>query len=208
MNVPPPPPLPAVNSWIWRVDPTIRRSLVTEDRRQACSTPLCVAFVIVVGGLLLDVLLSMTFGVSAVPINVIIGVVIILGLGTSLRLMLDCYHEWSSRRPVPRLDTNVNITYLPPLLRYPECSQRWWIIVERDTPGGGAIEEKSGKDDTGGNSGGDDGEVHGGACEGAGECLPGRPLPEAGAVPNTQQTPLYYYAASTTLSHPFTLTPP
>ncbi|KAL0446571.1 UNVERIFIED_CONTAM: hypothetical protein Slati_1785000 [Sesamum latifolium] len=57
--------------------------------------PLWVAFSILIGGLLLDVLISVTLGVSALPVNIIIGVIVVLGLGTALRLALEFCQEWN-----------------------------------------------------------------------------------------------------------------
>ncbi|KAF9667087.1 hypothetical protein SADUNF_Sadunf16G0296500 [Salix dunnii] len=73
--------------------------------------PLWVAFSILTGGLLLDVLISITLGVSALPVNIIIGVIVVLGLGTALRVALDFCIKWSFRRPVQREDANVNHGY-------------------------------------------------------------------------------------------------
>ena len=42
--------------------------------KQGCLSPLWVAFSILIGGLLLDVLISITLGVSALPVNIIIGI--------------------------------------------------------------------------------------------------------------------------------------
>ncbi|KAK4792182.1 hypothetical protein SAY86_022617 [Trapa natans] len=114
VNVPPPEPLATGNSWTWRVDPPLR-SPVIPDQGRTCFSPLWVAFSILIGGLLLDALISITFGVSALPINIIIGVIIVLGLGTALRLALEFCQEWSARRVVQRMETNVNLGYHPPL---------------------------------------------------------------------------------------------
>ncbi|XP_044486186.1 uncharacterized protein LOC123211487 isoform X2 [Mangifera indica] len=84
-----------------------------ESQPGVCFSPLWVAFSILVGGLLLDVLISITLGVSALPVNIIIGVIVVLGLGTALRLALEFCHEWSLRRVVQRGDTNVNLGYRP-----------------------------------------------------------------------------------------------
>lgn len=43
--------------------------------RQSCFSPLWVAFAILIGGLLLDVLISVSLGVSALPVNIIIGTI-------------------------------------------------------------------------------------------------------------------------------------
>ncbi|AQK65029.1 RING/U-box superfamily protein [Zea mays] len=79
-------------------------------------SPLWVAFAILIGGLLLDVLISVSLGVSALPVNIIIGVLIVLGLGTALHLALECCHEWGSRRNVaniPRLENIAPTGYHP-----------------------------------------------------------------------------------------------
>ena len=43
---------------------------------QGCFSPLWVAFSILIGGLMLDVLISITLGVSALPVKIIIGTLI------------------------------------------------------------------------------------------------------------------------------------
>jgi len=43
------------------------------------------------------------------------GVIVVLGLGTALRLALDFCIKWSFRRPVQRADANVNHGYHPAL---------------------------------------------------------------------------------------------
>lgn len=43
-------------------------------------SPLWVAFSILIGGLLLDVLISATLGISAVPVNIIIGMFVRVNL--------------------------------------------------------------------------------------------------------------------------------
>ncbi|KAJ9148184.1 hypothetical protein P3X46_030264 [Hevea brasiliensis] len=100
VNVSPPESQPSANYWVWRIDPTFR----PRDPERGCFSPLWVAFSILIGGLLLDVLISITLGVSALPVNIIIGVIVVLGLGTALRLALEFCHEWSFRRVVQRVD--------------------------------------------------------------------------------------------------------
>ncbi|KAA8526056.1 hypothetical protein F0562_007844 [Nyssa sinensis] len=114
-NVPPPEPQASTGYWVWRVDPAFRGSTIAQERERGCFSPLWVAFSILVGGLLLDVLISITLGVSALPVNIIIGVIVVLGLGTALRLALEFCHEWSVRRVVQRMETNVNLGYHPAL---------------------------------------------------------------------------------------------
>ncbi|XP_065858403.1 uncharacterized protein [Euphorbia lathyris] len=110
-NVSPPEAHPTTNYWVWRIDPTFR----PRNPERACFSPLWVAFSILIGGLLLDVLISITLGVSALPVNIIIGVIVVLGLGTALRLILEFCHEWSFRRVVQREESNVNLGYHPAL---------------------------------------------------------------------------------------------
>ncbi|XP_008784616.1 uncharacterized protein LOC103703518 isoform X2 [Phoenix dactylifera] len=85
-----------------------------ESQPSGCFSPLWVAFAILIGGLLLDVLISVSLGVSALPVNIIIGVLIVLGLGTALRLTLECCHEWGSRRNIQRAEmTSIDPGYHP-----------------------------------------------------------------------------------------------
>lgn len=115
VNVAPPEVHQPANYWVWRVDPSLRGSVISEENRRGCLSPLWVAFSILIGGLLLDVLISVTLGVSALPVNIIIGVIVVLGLGTALRLALEFFHEWRLRRVVQRVNTNVNLGYHPAL---------------------------------------------------------------------------------------------
>lgn len=118
VNVPPPESQPSTNYWVWRVDPAYRGPGFAQERERGCFSPLWVAFSILIGGLLLDVLISITLGVSALPVNIIIGVIVVLGLGTALRLALEFCHEWNLRRVAQRtqrIETNVNLGYHPAL---------------------------------------------------------------------------------------------
>ncbi|XP_048422525.1 uncharacterized protein LOC125469340 isoform X4 [Pyrus x bretschneideri] len=67
-NVPPPETQPTASYWVWRVDSSYR----SQNRDRGCVSPLYVAFSILIGGLMLDVLMSVTLGVSALPSNIII----------------------------------------------------------------------------------------------------------------------------------------
>ncbi|KAL6883774.1 hypothetical protein ACP4OV_011188 [Aristida adscensionis] len=100
VNIPPPETQASTSYWVWRVDSTYGRG--QGGRERGWFSPLWVAFAILIGGLLLDVLISVSLGVSALPVNIIIGVLIVLGLGTALRLALECCQEWGSRRNVAR----------------------------------------------------------------------------------------------------------
>ncbi|KAI0520484.1 hypothetical protein KFK09_007960 [Dendrobium nobile] len=82
-----------------------------DSQPTGCLSPLWVAFAILIGGLLLDVLVSVSLGVSALPVNIIIGVLIVLGLGTAVRLALECCHEWGSRRHARGTETDITPAY-------------------------------------------------------------------------------------------------
>ncbi|CAM0956765.1 unnamed protein product [Alopecurus aequalis] len=84
-----------------------------ETQASGWFSPLWVAFAILIGGLLLDVLISVSLGVSALPVNIIIGVLIVLGLGTALRLALECCQEFGSRRSMPRIENMAPSGYHP-----------------------------------------------------------------------------------------------
>ncbi|XP_044476401.1 E3 ubiquitin-protein ligase MARCHF3-like isoform X2 [Mangifera indica] len=107
-NVPLPETQPVTNYLVWS---SINQTFRSQDRERVgvmgCFSPLWVAFSILIGGLILDVLISITLGVAALPVNIIIGVIVVLGLGTALRLALEFCHEWSLRRVGQRVDTNV-----------------------------------------------------------------------------------------------------
>ncbi|KAL6566230.1 hypothetical protein OROGR_001845 [Orobanche gracilis] len=103
------PPDSQTSYWVWRVD----RESRSQEHERRCFSPLWVAFSILIGGLLLDVLISITLGVSALPVNIIIGVIVVLGLGTALRLALEFCQEWNVRRAVQRVEANASIGYRP-----------------------------------------------------------------------------------------------
>ncbi|CAN6310760.1 unnamed protein product [Urochloa humidicola] len=107
VNIPPPETQASTSYWVWRVDSTYGRG--RGGRERGWFSPLWVAFAILIGGLLLDVLISVSLGVSALPVNIIIGVLIVLGLGTALRLALECCQEWGSRRNVSNMPRMENI---------------------------------------------------------------------------------------------------
>ncbi|PAN46830.1 hypothetical protein PAHAL_9G218100 [Panicum hallii] len=114
VNIPPPETQASTSYWVWRVDSTYGRG--RGGRERGWFSPLWVAFAILIGGLLLDVLISVSLGVSALPVNIIIGVLIVLGLGTALRLALECCQEWGSRRNVsnmPRMESIPPTGYHP-----------------------------------------------------------------------------------------------
>ncbi|CAM0956764.1 unnamed protein product [Alopecurus aequalis] len=111
VNIPPPETQASTSYWVWRVDSAYGRG--RGGRERGWFSPLWVAFAILIGGLLLDVLISVSLGVSALPVNIIIGVLIVLGLGTALRLALECCQEFGSRRSMPRIENMAPSGYHP-----------------------------------------------------------------------------------------------
>lgn len=111
VNIPPPETQASTSYWVWRVDSAYGRGRGGSQR--GWFSPLWVAFAILIGGLLLDVLISVSLGVSALPVNIIIGVLIVLGLGTALRLALECCQEFGSRRSMPRMENMAPSGYHP-----------------------------------------------------------------------------------------------
>lgn len=115
VNIPFPDFHPSASYCVWRVDSDYGATNRGQGARtRGCITPLWVAFAVLIGGLLLDVLLSILLGVSALPVNIIIGVLIVLGLGTAFRLALECCHEWGTR-PVQGISIANSTGYHPPV---------------------------------------------------------------------------------------------
>ncbi|XXG76302.1 hypothetical protein AAC387_Pa08g0673 [Persea americana] len=111
-NIPAPHSNPSkqVNYWAGGVEPAVGRlRFIQGERERGSFRTLWFAFLIVIGGLLLDVLISISLGVSALPLNVIIGILLLLGLGTLVRIALECCRGCISRR----VDANINPGYHP-----------------------------------------------------------------------------------------------
>ncbi|WVZ59349.1 hypothetical protein U9M48_009502 [Paspalum notatum var. saurae] len=102
-----------------------------ETQASGWFSPLWVAFAILIGGLLLDVLISVSLGVSALPVNIIIGVLIVLGLGTALRLALECCQEWGSRRNMGNMSRLENI---PPTGYHPAVPDELGQVYQSPIP--------------------------------------------------------------------------
>ncbi|CAD5163987.1 unnamed protein product [Musa acuminata subsp. malaccensis] len=109
-NVPFPESRPSVNNCLWRINSPY---VMGQEHERGCFNPLWVAFAILIGGLLLDVLVSVSLGVSALPANIIIGVLIVLGLGTSFRLALECCQGQGARRNLQTTNVTFNPGYHP-----------------------------------------------------------------------------------------------
>lgn len=111
-NVPAPASQPTQHFWVWRMNGPYEGS-DRSQRRQARLRfhPLWAALLILIGGLLFDVLISIFLGASALPVNIIIGVLVILGLGTAVRLVVECWHERSIRRALQRMELDADIDH-------------------------------------------------------------------------------------------------
>lgn len=109
-NIPAPHSNPSVNYWAGGVQPAVGRlRFIQGEHERGSFRTLWFAFLIVIGGLLLDVLISISLGVSALPLNVIIGILLLLGLGTLVRIALECCRGCISRT----VDANINPGYHP-----------------------------------------------------------------------------------------------
>ncbi|RRT73236.1 hypothetical protein GW17_00055047, partial [Ensete ventricosum] len=109
-NVPFPELQPSTNYWVWRVNSAHGRGQQQEER--GCWNPLWVAFALLIGGLFLDVLISVSLGISSLPVNIITGVLIVLGLAAALRLSMECCQEIGAARHIPP-DVTMNPGYHP-----------------------------------------------------------------------------------------------
>ncbi|WOL05753.1 hypothetical protein Cni_G14484 [Canna indica] len=94
-----------ISNWVGRTNSAYG---IGQGNERGFFSPLLVAFVILLGGLLLDVLISVSLGVTALPLNIIIGVLIVLGLGIGFRLAQECWQSW--RNP-EMADVNINPGY-------------------------------------------------------------------------------------------------
>ncbi|KAL2609256.1 hypothetical protein R1flu_027829 [Riccia fluitans] len=101
-NVPAPSSQPTPHFWVWRVGGNYNG--VGQRRGGARFHPLWAALLILIAGLLFDVLISIFLGASALPVNIIIGVLVVLGLGTAARLILECWHERVIRRNIRMME--------------------------------------------------------------------------------------------------------
>ncbi|CAL9044835.1 uncharacterized protein LOC135612507 [Musa acuminata AAA Group] len=109
-NVPFPELQPSTNYWVWRVNSAHGRG--QQEQERGCWNPLWVAFALLIGGLFLDVLISVSLGISSLPVNIITGVLIVLGLAAALRLSMECCQEIGAARHIPP-DVTMNPGYHP-----------------------------------------------------------------------------------------------
>eukprot|EP00249_Psilotum_nudum_P017231 c26223_g1_i1 orf=538-1635(-) len=107
-NLPSPVSGPMQNFWVWRISGTNRvPNAFTRRQGGARFHPLWAALLILIAGLLFDALISISLGSSAVPINLIIGVLAILGVGTVSRLIAECWRG-HNRRNMQRMEMASN----------------------------------------------------------------------------------------------------
>ncbi|KAG6552349.1 hypothetical protein Mapa_006203 [Marchantia paleacea] len=109
-NVPVPSSQPTPHFWVWRVGGGNYNNGGAQRRAGGARFhPLWAALLILIAGLLFDVLISIFLGASALPVNIIIGVLVVLGLGTAARLVLECWHERVIRRNIRRMEEESNL---------------------------------------------------------------------------------------------------
>lgn len=108
-NLPPPASQPLQSFWAWR--PYAHRPLQRWQGRGSFH-PLLAALLILTAGLLFDILISYYLGASALPVNIIIGVLAVLGLGTAGRLLVECWHERRIRRSITRMEMDADMDHL------------------------------------------------------------------------------------------------
>jgi xanthine/uracil permease len=72
--------------------------------RRARVRTLWVAMAILLAVLLFDILLTVFLGATAIPVNIIMGVLVVLGLGTAARLVLGWYRERAARHNLQRME--------------------------------------------------------------------------------------------------------
>ncbi|KAJ7515180.1 hypothetical protein O6H91_22G003800 [Diphasiastrum complanatum] len=112
-NIPAPATQPTQKFWIWRISGRNGApNVLQRSRDRARFHPLWVALLILIVGLLFDVLISVFLGASALPINIIIGVLVVLGIGTAARLIVECWHEHDLRRNIARVEMNLQMEQL------------------------------------------------------------------------------------------------
>eukprot|EP01018_Ginkgo_biloba_P031571 Gb_13751 [translate_table: standard] len=96
--------------WVWRMNGPYGGSGGLQRRQVGTRFhPLWAALLILIAGLLFDVLISIFLGASALPVNIIIGVLVILGLGTAARLIVECWHERNVTRSLQRMEIDANL---------------------------------------------------------------------------------------------------
>ncbi|CAM6091683.1 unnamed protein product [Calypogeia fissa] len=133
-NVPLPASQPTPHFWVWRVggpyNSSTRRGqgvglfrlnplpmrpvLLMTLRRHPMILLLWVLLFAFMAYLFVDVTDSASIGYAAMPIGFLFGVLVVLGLGTAARLVLECWHERAVRRNIRRMEEEPNLEdFLP-----------------------------------------------------------------------------------------------
>ncbi|URE06861.1 RINGv [Musa troglodytarum] len=106
-NVPFPELQPSTNYWVWRVNSAHGHG--QQEQERGCWNPLWIAFALLIGGLFLDVLISVSLGISSLPVNIITGTIL---LNINIRLQCDQCHIKHYELPFGRIPngyTTVNV---------------------------------------------------------------------------------------------------
>ncbi|KAI5075194.1 hypothetical protein GOP47_0009270 [Adiantum capillus-veneris] len=111
-NLPAPISPPMHNFWVWRRSHSYRHGPLRRWQGRGQFHPLVAALLILVAGLMFDVLISYYLGASALPVNIIIGVLVVLGLGTGARLIMECCHHRSVSRSIRRMEIAADMDHL------------------------------------------------------------------------------------------------
>lgn len=111
-NLPAPASPPMHNFWVWRLSHSYGNGALRRWQGRGQFHPLMAALCILVAGLLFDVLISYYLGASALPVNIIIGVLVVLGLGTAARLIMECCEHRSVTRRIRRMEIAADMDHL------------------------------------------------------------------------------------------------
>lgn len=111
-NLPAPIAEPLQNFWAWRMSRSDGRRAFRGWQGRGQYHPLLAALLILVAGLMFDVLISYYLGASALPVNIIIGVLVILGLGTAARLVMECCNERNIRARIRRMEMAADMDHV------------------------------------------------------------------------------------------------
>ncbi|KAH7307744.1 hypothetical protein KP509_22G075000 [Ceratopteris richardii] len=111
-NLPAPVSRPLHNFWTWRLSHSYGQGALQRWQGLGQFHPLLAALLILVAGLLFDVLISYYLGASALPVNIIIGVLVVLGLGTAARLIMECCHQRAITRSIRRMEMVADMEHL------------------------------------------------------------------------------------------------
>ncbi|MBA0824776.1 hypothetical protein Goarm_021421 [Gossypium armourianum] len=103
------------NYWVWRINP---RLVALNRERSAVAGTLNPYWWSTIG--YVNIPYARRLRTASQPGNWRYGtvVIVVIGLGTALRLAVEFYHEWSTRRALQRVETNATIGYHTTLVLY------------------------------------------------------------------------------------------